>query len=229
MKRRDLLLAGTAGVLSIAASQNHQPASVPLAAPKDGVLVAFVVGRDSTIIDFAGPWEAFGDAMVQGTPSGFGFRMLSVSDSVQPLNFAGLTVTPNYTYSTFPSQPNVIVIGAQPDHTPAKIAWIKEASQNADVVMSVCLGAFLLAKTGLLNGLEATTHHDAYARFEKAFPNVRLVRGPRYVDNGKVASAGGESSGIDLALHIVERYYGKQVAADAADTMEFTRLTPRPA
>lgn len=230
MNRRELLALTGGSLLGAAASPHAALASSGnLSAPKDGVLVAFVLGKAATVIDFAGPWEAFGDVMAPGTPTGFGFRMLAVSDSTNPLDLSGMTVTPNYTYADFPSQPNVIVIGAQHDHTPAKIAWIAQAARGADIVMSVCLGAFLLAKTGLLDGLKATTHHDAYDKFSHDFPKVQLVRGPRYVDNGKFACSGGESSGIDLAFHVVERYYGQQAANDAADTMEFTRSTARPA
>lgn len=185
------------------------------------VRAAFVLGPKFTVIDFAGPWEAFADVMVDDTPSGFGFEMAMLSDSTAPITEAGFTVLPQYTYASYPGRPNVIVIGAQGDYTPAKIAWIQSAAQHADLVMSVCRGAFLLAQTGLLDGLSATTHHTAFASFEKKFPKVRLVRGRRFVDNGKIATSAGESSGIELALHVVSRYYGAAAAADAADTMEY--------
>ena len=235
MKRRELLTATAASIASAAipARIGAEPGAhggFPLTPSRTPLLVAFVMGPHATIIDFAGPWEAFGDVMLSSQHDmKFGFEMAMVSDSKQPLNLSGMIVTPKYTYRDFPSQPNVIVVGAQHDHSPAKIAWIKDAARGADVVMSVCLGAFLLAKTGLLDGLKATTHHDAYDEFAKQFPRVHLVRGPRFVDNGKMATAGGESSGIDLAFHVVERYYGTGISADAADTMEFTRSTRRPA
>lgn len=230
MKRRDLLAAAGATLIGSAMAEGTfaSASAAKLTPPKGPVLVAFVMGPNATIIDFAGPWEAFGDVMLPGNEMRFGFQMRTVSDSKEPLNESGLIVTPNYTYDTFPEQPNVIVIGAQRGHTPSKLAWIKEASKRADVVMSVCLGAFLLAETGLLDGLNATTHHDAYDDFAKKFPRVRLMRGPRFVDNGKIVTSGGESSGIDLAFHIVSRYYGEAVADQAAGTMEFKRNTPRP-
>jgi transcriptional regulator GlxA family with amidase domain len=139
-----------------------------------------------------------------------------------------MIITPRYTYDTLPGRPNVILMGAQGEHTPQKIAWIKEASKAADVVVSVCTGAFLLAKTGLLDGLQATTHHDFYDAFEKKFPAVTLVRGPRYVDNGKFATAGGLTSGIELALYVVERYMGAAAAAQTAYYMEYNRSGQRP-
>jgi transcriptional regulator GlxA family with amidase domain len=88
--------------------------------------------------------------------------------------------------------------------------------------MSVCTGAFQLARTGLLDGLQATTHHHFYDAFAKEFPQVKLHRGLRFVDNGHIASAGGLTSGIDLALRIVERYFGHGVAQQTADYMEYT-------
>ena len=87
--------------------------------------------------------------------------------------------------------------------------------------MSVCTGAIELAKTGLLDGKSATTHHASYIYFAKTFPQVNLKRGFRFVDEGNVASAGGLTSGIDLALHVVERYFGHHAALDTAYVMEY--------
>jgi transcriptional regulator GlxA family with amidase domain len=96
--------------------------------------------------------------------------------------------------------------------------------------MSVCTGAFLLAKTGLLDGLEATTHHDFYDRFAQQFPKIKLVRGLRYVENdgGRLCTAGGISSGIELALRVVQRYFGQAPANQTAYYMEYTRSPQRP-
>jgi len=80
-----------------------------------------------------------------------------------------------------------------------------------------------VARAGLLDGLKATTHHTAYDEFEKAFPQVTLVRGAKFVENATVSSSGGESSGIDLALRVIERYYGTQASKNAAYNMEYRR------
>jgi transcriptional regulator GlxA family with amidase domain len=87
--------------------------------------------------------------------------------------------------------------------------------------MSVCTGAFILASTGLLDGLSATTHHFFFDQFAQKFPNVTLVRGRRFVDNGKLITAGGLTSGVDAALHVVQRYYGPAVTQRVADYMEY--------
>ncbi|MBV8638550.1 MAG: DJ-1/PfpI family protein [Candidatus Eremiobacteraeota bacterium] len=218
---------------------------VQAATPKQierGIRVAFVLGPNSNLIDVAGPFEVFSDAQMPVKPgppphgldyypddNSQAFVPYTVSDAKEALTIgSSLTVLPTYTYADAPV-PQVIVMGAQSGQTPAKVAWIREMSKSADVVMSVCTGAFLLAKTGLLDGLRATTHHDYYDAFEKAYPNVTLVRGPRFVDNGKYKTAGGLTSGFELALHVVEQYYGDQRASMLARYLEYNRMSERPA
>lgn len=237
MKRDEMIsmVASGAAALALAAgAEARAQTSAPLPWDrKRPISVAFVVGAGATVIDFAGPWEVFQDAMLRTGPGPddmiMPFQTSMVSDSTAPLEATnGMIVTPRYAYGSLPAVPNVIVMGAQGQHTPEKIAWIKEASRTADVVMSVCTGAFLLAKTGLLDGLRATTHHDFYDSFEKKFPAVHLVRGPRYIDNGKFAAAGGLTSGIELALYVVERYMGSAAAQQTAYYMEYNRSAQRP-
>ncbi|MDQ6930146.1 MAG: DJ-1/PfpI family protein [Candidatus Eremiobacteraeota bacterium] len=188
--------------------------------------MAVVVGESATVIDFAGPWEVFQDAGLNEPD--IGFEIYMVSDAVKPLRATGgMTIVPHHNYSTAP-QPDVVFMGAQGEHTSAKIAWIQKASAKAELVISNCTGAFLLAKTGLLDGLSATTHHDFYDKFEKEFPRVRLVRGPRFVEHGKIMTGGGLSSGIEVALRAVERFYGEPEAARTAYYMEYNRSDHRP-
>jgi transcriptional regulator GlxA family with amidase domain len=87
--------------------------------------------------------------------------------------------------------------------------------------MSVCTGAFQLARAGLLEGIPATTHHDYFEDFAKEFPDIELRRGLRFVDSGRIATAGGLTSGIDMALHIVSRYFGVKAAEATATYMEY--------
>lgn len=237
VKRRQAILAAAASFAgaALAGAAKSTAIAAPthkLALPNNGVVqVAVVVGKGATVIDFAGPWEVFQDAMSQ-SPT-MGFELFMVSDRRETVAAtAGMQIVPLYTYGDAKMpQPNVIVIGAQGEHTPAKIAWIRAAGARADVTMSVCTGAFLLAQTGLLDGLRATTHHDYYDKFAAKFPNVTLVRGPRYVENdgGRLCTAGGLASGIELALRVVERYFGEAEAEQTAYQMEYTRSSTRPA
>jgi len=215
-------LATSSTVLAAAASlpnlgkRLHPPARGP-------VQVAFVMGPDLVTIDMFGPWAAFGNAM--GPNMSSLFNLYAVAARSAPLDVDGLKIQPQYSFENAP-QPHVLVVPQQ-ENLPETIAWIKKVSAHTDVTMSVCTGAFLVAKAGLFDGLRATTHHDAYDRFEQMFPKVTLVRGPKYVENRDVSSSGGESSGIDLALRVVERYYGTEAAKNAAYNMEYRR-TARP-
>jgi transcriptional regulator GlxA family with amidase domain/YHS domain-containing protein len=149
------------------------------------------------------------------------FRLYTVSETKKPIRTSGgMQIVPEYTIADAPT-PKVIVIPAQGEPSPAVLDWIRKSSKTTDVTMSVCTGAFVLAKTGLLDGKSATTYHGAFGRFVMKFPNIELKRGARFVENGNLATAGGLSSGIDLALRVVERYYGRDVAQKTAYNMEY--------
>jgi transcriptional regulator GlxA family with amidase domain len=182
------------------------------------IRVAFMLGKGTNVIDTAGPWEVFQDVTVDGDEP---FELFTVGPGTDLLTMTGgLQVKPRYGIQDAP-QPNVIVVPAQ-GATDATREWLRKASAGTDVTMSVCTGAFQLARVGLLDGMPATTHHDFFDAFAKEFPKVELRRGSRFVDNGRVATAGGLTSGIDLALHIVARYFGADTAAATAQYMEYS-------
>ena len=213
----------------------NPPASVPpvepLKPPANGkIYVAFVVSDGANIMDIVGPWEAFNDAMLtaagkawhasDGDDMVMPFVTYTVSDTIQPINAGGLKLTPDRTFETAP-KPQVIVVPAQGGRTDAQKKWLLDNSAAADLTMSVCTGASVLAKYGLLDDLTATTHHLYADKLQKAYPAVHFLSGTRFVDHGRIATAGGVSSGIDLALHVIERYYGPEMAIATADFMEY--------
>jgi putative intracellular protease/amidase/YHS domain-containing protein len=211
-------LAGSAGKTD-GRTANAVPV-VPLVPPAGPIPVAFLVSDGAVVIDFCGPWEVFQDAYIPGRMDA-AFRLYTVAETDRPIEASGgMKIVPDFTYATAPA-PKVIVIPAQSAKSEATLTWIRKAAKTADVTMSVCTGAFLLAKTGLLAGKSATTHHSSYKPFAMQFSDVRLRRGARFVDEGSVASAGGLSSGIDLALHVVERYFGREAAEGTAFYMEY--------
>ena len=182
--------------------------------------VAFVISDGAVVIDFCGPWEVFRDVMVPGRRD-HPFRLYTVSDKSSPIQAGGgMKIVPDYTFANAPA-PKVIVIPAQHEPSPAMLEWIRENSKNTDLTMSVCTGAFVLAKTGLLSGKSATTFHGAFRSFAIEFPDVHLKCGARFVEDGNLATAGGLSSGIDLALRVVERYFGREVAQKTAYELEY--------
>jgi transcriptional regulator GlxA family with amidase domain len=191
---------------------------------KGKIPVAVAISEGVTVIDFAGPWEVFQDVHVRdrGTDmeEQMPFQLYTVSERTDDITGSGgLKLVPDYTFDTAP-QPKVIVVPAQRGSASLH-AWLRKVSPAADVTMSVCTGAFQLGKAGLLAGKSATTHHDFFERFEKAFPDVSLKRGLRFVENEKISTAGGLSSGIDLALRVVDRYFGRDVAQATATYMEY--------
>lgn len=218
------------------AEASHQVATStpqvrPLKPPATGKInVAFIISENADVMDIAGPWEVFGDSMLttkgkpwhpsDGNDMVMLFNVYTVSNSVKPLDANGLKIVPNYSFDNAP-KPQVIVIPAQVGRTPAQKAWLLANSRDADVTMSVCTGASMLAEYGLLDGQTATTHHSFEQDLQKQYPTVHFVSGTRFVENGKIATAGGLTSGIDLALHVVDRYYGQEVAQVTAELLEY--------
>jgi len=171
------------------------------------------------IIDFCGPWEVFQDVEVHGR-KGPPFHLYTVAETKEPIIASGgMKIIPEYTFQTAPA-PKLIVIPAQKAND-AMLEWIRTSTKSTDVTMSVCTGAYVLAKTGLLSGKSATTFHRAYEDFAVEFPDIRLKRGARFVEDGNLASSGGLTSGIDLAFRTVERYFGRDVAEETAFNIEY--------
>lgn len=207
MRRRDLIAASAAGAAAVLGVGGLAVSQTPALKRRR---VAFMVTPGHNVIDLAGAWEVFQDS---------DFDLYTVGPSRAPLRMTGgLQVAPDYSFADAP-QPDVISLGAQ-SGSPEALAWLKHASDKAEIVMSVCTGAFKLAATGLLDGLSATTHHEFWDKFEAAYPKVKLVRDRRFVDNGKFVTAGGLTSGVDSALHVVARLNGEEAAAQTARYME---------
>jgi transcriptional regulator GlxA family with amidase domain len=239
MKRRDLLqlsaglgIAASFSRSSLGASDmkagetstSAAPAANLLHPPANGHMpVAFLLSDGAVVIDFAGPWEVFEHVAVPGS-SVPAFELYTVAETTKPIQTSGgMIVVPNHSFATAPA-PKIIVIPAQSEPSEATIKWIRDATKTTDVTMSVCTGAFVLARTGLLSGKQVATHHAAFSQLAVEFPDVQVKRGARFVESGNLATAGGLSSGIDLALHIVERYYGRAVATGTADSLEYQGL-----
>ena len=195
--------------------------AAPIKPPAQGSIpVAFLISEGAVIIDFTGPWEVFQDVDIPGRHDA-PFRLYTVAEKTTPIIASGgMKIIPDYDLTNAPPA-KVIVIPAQAQPTTAVLEWIRKSAKSADLTMSVCTGAFVLAKTGLLSGKAATTHHTAFRPFAIAFPNIQLKRGARFVEEGNLATAGGLSSGIDLALRVVERYFGRDVAEKTAYQMEY--------
>jgi transcriptional regulator GlxA family with amidase domain len=234
MKRREFLVSGAALGLMAAAGKagaggaterQPQEGGARIAPPdKGGIPVAVAISEGVTVIDFAGPWEVFQDVMVPERGGDHAnqmpFELFTVSETKNVvIGSGGLRLVPDHTFESAP-QPKVIVVPAQAG-SKALHAWLRKAGEKADLTMSVCTGAFQLARAGLLSGKSATTHHDFTDSLQKQYADIRVQRGLRFVENGRIATAGGLTSGIDLALRVVERYFGRPAAERTAAYMEY--------
>jgi transcriptional regulator GlxA family with amidase domain len=183
--------------------------------------VAVLIFDGVELLDFAGPAEVF---IVAG--QGKAFRVVTVAEKKGRVRtMGGLSVLADFSCDKAP-QPDVLVVpgGDMGNLGPEGRAWLKKSAGKAEVVLSVCMGAFLLAEAGLLDGREATTHSWGLDRLKTAAPKCKVVRGRRFVDGGKVVTTAGVTAGIDGALHVVGRLCGKEAARWAAEEwMEYRR------
>ncbi|MBV9957432.1 MAG: DJ-1/PfpI family protein [Acidobacteria bacterium] len=184
--------------------------------------LAILIFDGVQIIDYTGPFETFGHVYSADGPA---FNIYTVSEKTSPITTAmGMSVNPKYSFENAPSPDILLVPGGGVDgqlESPTVIKWVQETAGKAELVMSVCNGAFILARAGLLDGLEATTTANLIPLFRQAAPRTRVVDDRRFVDNGKFITTAGLSSGIDGALHVIERLYGKGTAQMAALGMEY--------
>ena len=189
---------------------------VPQTPPKAPKKVAILIFNGVQIIDYTGPYEVFGQA---------GLQVFTVAITAAPITTnMGMKVTPHYALDEAPAAdvlliPGGGVIATQQDSHVLK--WIQERSKLAEYVISVCNGAYILAKTGLLDGLTATTTAGLIDGLATVAPKVNVVRDQRYVDNGKFITTAGLSSGIDGALYVVSKLFGKGQAQLTALGMEY--------
>ncbi len=210
-----IYLAGTDSCL--AEIKANPAAHLNAAAPPQRKKVAILIFPGVQIVDYTGPYEVLGQA---------GYEVFTVAASAEPITTnMGMTVTPAYTFQNAP-KPDVIVLpgGAvddEIDKSHPAIRWILETSPQTDYTLSVCNGAFWLANAGLLEGKEATTYYGLIELLREKFPNVTVVNNKRYCDNGRIITTAGLSSGIDGALHVVEKLDGLAKAKSVAYNMEY--------
>lgn len=186
--------------------------------------VAILVFADVEVLDFAGPFEVFAVADELRDHAAFHTFLLAESPgAVRARN--GLKIVPDFTLENCPP-PFVLVIpgglGTRPLlQKPSLIEWIRVQSRGAGLVMSVCTGALLLAKAGLLDGLRVTTHHQSLDLLRELAPTATVDPTRRFHDNGKILTSAGISAGLDCALHAVSRLLGPDAADAAARQMEY--------
>lgn len=186
--------------------------------------LAILLFDDAEVLDFCGPFEVFSVASRLTDPLAFNvFTVAEKTDAVIARN--GLSVNPTYSLDDAPSPDILLIPGGigtrkQVSNEPL-VDWIRQRAGNAELVLSVCTGALLLGRAGLLDRLEATTHHVGFDLLREIAPSATVREDRRFVDSGKIITSAGIAAGIDMSLHVVGRLLGLQVAAATAGHMEY--------
>jgi putative intracellular protease/amidase len=219
-----IALIGIIGIILMIEVNAQQSATQNKAAQKKTMPrnLAIFIFEGVQIIDYTGPYEVLGQARENGERM---FNVYTVAEKPEALTTnMGMTVTPKYSFDNAPKADIVVLPGGGVGphmNNPKVIKWVQESASRAEYVMSVCNGAFYLGKAGLLDGLSATTFYGMIDDLKTLAPKAKIVRDQRFVDNGKIITTAGLSSGIDGALRIVEKLAGRGNAQEVALNLEY--------
>lgn len=194
--------------------------------------VAVLIFDDVEVLDFAGPFEVFS---ITGKREGSNpFNVYTVAEKSPISARNGLSVNPHYLLKNCP-QPDILIVpgggGYHADGTPfgtrkeidnqLLLAWIAQCGEQTELLLSVCTGALLLAKIGVLEGKVATTHQGAIAQLSEMLSPAQVHPEARIADNGNIVLSGGISAGIDMSLYVVAKLLGLAQAKETATYMEY--------
>lgn len=182
------------------------------------------------LLDFAGPYEVFSTTSELNDHKAF--KVFTVSEdggAIKSVN--GLIVIPDYSFDNHPKIDILIIPGGEGTKNEIKkkkvMEWVNKTQGSAEIMATVCSGARIPAVLGLLDDLEATTHHSVIEDVKKLAPKVTIDHTKRFIDNGKIMTSGGISAGIDLSLHIVKKLCGEDTAQKTMEYMEYGEAAPK--
>ena len=186
--------------------------------------VGILLFNEVEVLDFAGPFEVF--SICSNAEQKKLFNVFTVSEHAQISARNGLQITSPYTLDTAPHIDILVIPGGLGAETvemynvPLR-QWLLQRHAQAQLTFSICTGAFILAEAGLLQGLKATTHWMDIARLTQDYPQIEVLSDVKYVDEGKIITAAGISSGINASLYIVAKLHGLEIAKQTAKRMEY--------
>lgn len=191
--------------------------------------VGIVLFENIEVLDFCGPFEVFSVTRLneekrREEPSPF--EVLLVAERRDPVTTTGnMKVIPHYTFENCPRLDILVVPGGwgtrKELNNPVMLDWLRARAAEVETLTSVCTGSMLLGFAGLLDGLHATTHWRSLDWMRDSFPSVTVEYEKHVVEDGRVVTSAGISAGIDMALKVVARYFGKDIAQATARYMEY--------
>lgn len=215
--RRLLFLPLAAALALLAVTAAAAPAPK---APSRPLRAGFLIVDGVYNTELAAPYDVLHHAGLHAKP---GLQVFTVSpDGRAVTTFEGLKVQPHHSFANAPAIDILVVPSAKGSmdadlKRPALIDWVRKTGAKARYVMSLCDGAFVLAKAGLLDGVAATTFPGDYERFARAFPKVDLRVNVSFVQDGKALTSQGGARSYAVALHLVQQLYGLNVAKKVSD------------
>lgn len=188
--------------------------------------VGILLFDEVEVLDFAGPFEVF-SITEYGESKEKAFEVFTVAQTdgvVKARN--GLKIQPDFTFQTVGKIDLLVIPGGYGAeeieiHNKTVINWIRKTGFEAEIISSVCTGAFLLAEAGFLDGKKATTHWMDIERLKRDYPQVTVLQDAKFVDAHPVITSGGISAGINMSLYIVKKLLGEEIARQTARRMEF--------
>jgi len=186
--------------------------------------IGIYIYDDAEVLDFSGPFEVFSVAsrFLHDTEK---FNVFLVSENQKTVKARGnYNINTHYTFNDVPDIDVLIIVGGV--HTeevkkPNVIQWIQEQSKKANIVASVCTGAFLLAEAKVLSNHKVTTHWEDISDLRKDYPTLNVVENVRWVDEGNIITSAGISAGIDMSLHVVSKIHNLELSNQTAKQMQF--------
>lgn len=195
----------------------------------NGKQVGVVIFDDVEVLDFCGPFEVFSVTRLNEekrreelSP----FNVLLIAEAKEPVvTTGGMKVLPDYDLYDCPVLDLLVVPGGwgtrREMNNERLLKWIADRSAQVETLSSVCTGALLLGKAGLLDGKRATTHWRSLDRMQELFPKTTVEKRLHFVEDGSLFTSAGISAGIDMALKVVARYFGDAIARATAKHMEY--------
>lgn len=186
--------------------------------------IGIYIYDQAEVLDFSGPFEVFS---VANRLANLGWNIWLVAEEKSLIEARGVfQVKPHYSIQNVPELDVLIVVGGVHSDELRKtevINWIRKTTEKTQITASVCTGAFLLPEAGLLDGLEVTTHWKNILDLQRNYPNLRVRKGIRWIEQGKLFTAAWISAGIEMSLELVSRLAGAELAERTARQMEYAR------
>jgi transcriptional regulator GlxA family with amidase domain len=192
------------------------------------ISVGIYLFKNVEVLDFAGPFEVFTTASrvsLRRSPDNEApFKVFTIAKTTGIVQArAGLKTLPDFSFSECPRVDLLLIPGGVVDEEvrdESVISWVRATAAGTQLTASVCTGAFILAKAGLLDHKKVTTHWEDIDDLRIQFPEIKVQGDVRWVDEGRIISSGGIAAGIDMSLHLVARLAGSQLAEATARQMD---------